>query len=131
MEIIKIVKVHYCLEGSSKITSDMQKKLEKWGIYDGIKKRICWVKFYQNEFQLVSIDCLFELIEIDINKVVATKKELLLHIIQNKPRTKASDYYHKIIIKELNQLLVDCGWFQDILKDIKASIVLNELDKLT
>ena len=129
MKIEKIVKVHYCLEGSSKITSDMQKKLDKWGLFDGIKKKICWVKFYQNEFQIVSIDCLFELIEIDINKVIATKKELLLHIIQNKPRTKASDYYHKIIIKELNQLLVDYGWFNDILKDIKALFVLQSMSE--
>ena len=129
MKVKKHTTIWYSLDIEIEERKKRFDKLSQWGIISQLNVCIYWKRFENNKFELFDIDECDERVDIAFRRAIDIKENLLRSLdLDHGINEDILKNVHRFVSTQLKDLTDDHYKIQNIFKDIKANIILKQME---
>ena len=129
MEVKKHTSIWYSLDIETEERKNLFDTLSQWGIISQLNVCIYWKRFENNKFELFDIDECDERVDIAFRRAIDIKENLLRSWeLDHSINEDVIENAYNLISQQLKDLTDDHYKIQNIFKDIRANIILKQME---
>ena len=129
MKIKKHISIWYSLDIEIEERKNLFDTLSQWGIISQLSVCIYWKRFENNKFELFDIDECDERVDIAFRRAIDIKENLLRSWeLDHSINEDVIEDAYNLISQQLKDLTDDHYKIQNIFKDIRANIILSQME---
>ncbi len=129
MKVKKHTTIWYSLDIEIEERKNLFDTLSQWGIISQLNVCIYWKRFENNKFELFDIDECDERVDIAFRRAIDIKENLLRSLdLDHGINEDILKNVHRFVSTQLKDLTDDHFKIQNIFKDIKANIILKQME---
>ena len=129
MEVKKHTTIWYSLDIEIEERKNLFDTLSQWGIISQLNVCIYWKRFENNKFELFDIDECDERVDIAFRRAIDIKENLLRSWeLDHSINEDVIENAYNLISQQLKDLTDDHYKIQNIFKDIRANIILKQME---
>tara|TARA_B100001093_G_scaffold123984_1_gene116587 strand:- start:3043 stop:3432 length:390 start_codon:yes stop_codon:yes gene_type:complete len=129
MKVKKHTTIWYSLDIEIEERKNLFDTLSQWGIISQLNVCIYWKRFENNKFELFDIDECDERVDIAFRRAIDIKENLLRSWeLDHSINEDVIENAYNLISQQLKDLTDDHYKIQNIFKDIRANIILKQME---